>query len=56
MEFDLDYRRLYAQERAEQLARAAGSSRSRRRRRRRRSLLGLLRPAGYRRSRALPSS
>ena len=56
MEFDLDFRRLYAQERAERLAQSARSGKSRRRHRRQRSLLELLRPAGYRRPRALPGN
>jgi hypothetical protein len=56
MDADLDYRRLYAQERAERLAQSWRSSKSPRRRRRHRSLLDLLRPAEYRRARALPDN
>jgi hypothetical protein len=56
MESDLDYRRLHAQERAERLAQSMRASKSRRPRRGQRSLLDLLRPAEYRRSRALPGS
>jgi hypothetical protein len=56
MDADLDYRRLYAQERAERLAQSMRASKSRQRRRRQRSLMDLLRPAGYRRSRALPGN
>lgn len=56
MESDLDYRRLYAQERAERLAQSMRSSRSRRRRRRQRSLMDMLRPAKYRQARALPGN
>jgi hypothetical protein len=56
MESELDYRRLYAQERAERLAQSMRSSRSHRRRRRQKSLLDMLRPAQYRRARALPGN
>jgi len=56
MDADLDYRRLYAQERTERLAQSMRASKSRQRRRRQRSLLDLLRPAEYRRSRALPGN
>jgi len=55
--YDQDFRRLMARERAEQLARSARmSSRRRRQRDRRVSLRALLRPAAYRRPRALPYS
>jgi len=54
MESDLDYRRLYAQERAAQLAQSMRASKSRQRRRRQRSLLDVLGPAEYRR--ALPGN
>jgi hypothetical protein len=47
--YDQDYRRLMCEERAEQLARSAGSSRRRRHRAKRQSLRMLLRPAAYRR-------
>jgi hypothetical protein len=56
MECEVDYRRLYAQERAERLALSMRSSKSRRRRRRQRSLLDILRPAEHRRARALPGN
>lgn len=54
MDAEVDYRRLYAQERAERLARSYRSSKPHRRRRRQRSLVDLLPPAKYRRARALP--
>jgi hypothetical protein len=54
---DQEFRRLFADERAEQLARSARASRGRGRRRERRlSLRVLLRPAADRRARALPGS
>jgi len=53
---NLDYRRLHAQERAEQLAQSWQSNKPRRARRRQRSLLNLLRPADYRRARAQPGN
>jgi hypothetical protein len=56
MDADLDYRRLYARERAERLAQSWRPSKPHRARRRQKSLLDLLRPAGYRRSRPLPGS
>lgn len=56
MESELDYRRLYTQERAERLAQSMRSSKSRRRRRRQRSLLDMLRPAKYRQVRAVPGN
>lgn len=56
MEADLDYRRLYAQERAERLAQSWPSRSHPYRRRRKRSLLNLLRPAEYRRARAIPGN
>ena len=56
MEPDLDYRRLYAKERAERLAQSWQPSKPRRARRRQRSLRDLLRPAEYRRARAAPGN
>jgi len=56
MDADLDYRRLYAQERAERLAQSMRSSKSRRRRRRQRWLLDMLRSAEHRHARALPGN
>jgi hypothetical protein len=53
---DQEFRRLLANERAEEQARCARASRGRGRRRRRVSLRVLLRPVAYRRARALPGS